>query len=94
MENEMKACGMCNNAFTDPDLNSDNDLSFFGIGECEKGYRLLLRSGDGRPVEILVERWSDVAGWQTIGYYRPKCCPNCGRELKENAALQKRTPNA
>ena len=93
MENGMKAYGMCVNAFIDPELNSDNDLSYIGIGKCERGYRMLLRSGSGRPVEILVEKWNDVEGWQTIGYYRPAHCPNCGRELKENAVLQKVTPD-
>ena len=94
MENEMKACGMCNNAFTAPDLNSDNDLSFFGIGECEKGYRLLLRSGDGRPTTILVEKWLDGTGWMTIGYYQPQYCPNCGRELRENVPRKQESLDA
>lgn len=94
MEDENKACGMCVSAFTDPELDSDNDLSYITIGECEKGYRMLLRSGDGRPVEILVEKWNDVAGWQTIGDYRPKYCPNCGRELKENTPPKKKNPDA
>lgn len=81
---EPKACRMCDNAFTNPELNGDNDLSYFSIGECGDGYRMMLRSGDGRPVEILVEKWDDRTGWHKIGYYRPKYCPNCGRELKEN----------
>lgn len=80
---ETRACEMCLDASIDPELNSDNDLSFIGIGECAKGYRMLLRSGDGKPVAILVERWSDTTGWQTIGCYQPKYCPNCGRELKK-----------
>lgn len=53
-------------------------------GEHEKGYRALLRSGDGRPTAILFEKWTDGVGWTTIGHYQPKYCPNCGRELKEN----------
>lgn len=79
-----QACGMCNNAHTDPELNSDNDLSYISIGEHEKGYRALLHSGDGRPTEILFEKWMDGTGWTAIGCYQPKYCPNCGRELKEN----------
>ncbi|USF25539.1 hypothetical protein N510_000451 [Firmicutes bacterium ASF500] len=94
MENETKVCGMCNNAFADPELNSDNDLSYFGIGECEKGFRMLLRSGDGRQTTILVEKWFDGTGWMTIGYYQPKYCPNCGRELRENASRKKESPDA
>lgn len=94
MENEMKVCGMCNNAFTDPELNSDNDLSYIGIGKCEKGFKMFLRSGDGRPTAILVEKWFDATGWRTIGDYQPKYCPNCGREPKENVPRQKESPAA
>ena len=61
---------MCANAFTDPELNIDNDLSYIGIGECEKGYRMLPHSGDGRPTTILVEKWFDGTGRvSTIGDY-------------------------
>jgi len=80
---EAKACEMCLDASIDPELNNDNDLSFISIGECAKEYRMLLRSGDGKPVAILVERWRDATGWQTIGCYQPKYCPNCGRELEK-----------
>lgn len=78
------ACCMCVNAHTDPELSSDNDLSYFGIGHCDGKHRLLLRSGDNRPTEILVEEWGEHSRWSTIGYYRPAYCPNCGRKLKEN----------
>lgn len=84
MGNATKSCRMCDNAATNPELNSDNDLSFSGIGECVDGYRIMLRSGDGRPTGIIFERWNEKAGWSTIGHYLPKYCPNCGRELKEN----------
>lgn len=90
---KMNACRMCDSAYTNPELSSDGDLSYFTIGECEKGYRAMLRSGDNRPVEIIFEKWSDTAGWLTIGCYQPKFCPNCGRELKENGK-QKETPDA
>jgi len=93
MENELKACDMCNNAYTDSELHSDNDLSYTGIGECAKGYRILLRSGDGRPTEIIFEKWDERTGWSIIGCYQPKFCPNCGRELKENST-KKKTPDA
>lgn len=81
---EVKACDMCVNAYIDPELSSDNDLSYFGIGSCSGWYRMLFRTGSGRPTEILVERHSYGKGWHTIGVYRPKFCPNCGRELREN----------
>lgn len=41
-------------------------------------------SGDDRPTEILFEELYDNAGWELVGYYQPKYCPNCGRELMEN----------
>ena len=78
------ACEMCLNAHVDHDLTSDNDLSFFTIGKCEKRYRLMFRSGSGRPTSILVERWTSRKLWEEIGFYHPKFCPNCGRPLTEN----------
>ena len=84
MESELKSCGMCLNAYTDEELNSDNDLSYFTIGKCEDGYRMLFRTGDGRPTGVVVEKWFESSGWHSIGFYQPKFCPNCGRELKEN----------
>jgi len=79
----MDACDMCLNAFIDSELTSDNDLSFSGIGECEAGYRILLRSGCARPTAMMVEKLV-ASGWVTIGYYSPRYCPNCGRKLVEN----------
>lgn len=77
-------CKMCTNAHTDSDLTSDNDLSYCGVGECEKSFRLMLRTGNGRPTGILVEHLDEGIGWNTIGFYWPKFCPNCGRRLTEN----------
>lgn len=82
---KFEACRMCDSAFTNPELAPDNDLSYCSIGKCEKGYRMFIRSGDGKPVEILVEKWNDVAGWQIIGHYYPKYCPECGRHITEEA---------
>lgn len=84
---EVNACGMCVNAYVDDELSSDNDLSFFGIGTCSRGFRLLLRSGASRPTELLVERHFGTSGWLTVGTYKPKYCPNCGRELIENSSV-------
>lgn len=80
-----KACHMCDSAFTNPELNTNNDLSYYSIGECEKGYRMLIRSGGGKPVDVLVERWTEGIGWQLVGFYRPRYCPNCGRPLTDEA---------
>lgn len=78
------ACKMCINAHTDPDLTSDNDLSYFDVGKYEKSFRLMLRTGDGRPTGMLVEHLDEEIGWNTVGFYWPKFCPNCGRKLTEN----------
>jgi len=79
---KLTPCYICNNASIDPGLNSDNDLSYIGVGICERHYRILIRAGDSRPVELLFEEWQDE--WKLRGSYIPKYCPNCGRELKEN----------
>ena len=81
----MMACNMCLNASVDSELDSFNDLSYTGIGSCENGYRLMIRSGDGKPTEIEVEQFSPQdREWHLIGFYRPQYCPNCGRRLIEN----------
>lgn len=84
-------CYICDNAHTNPELHKDNDLSYISIGDFARGYRMLLRSGDGRPTEVLVEKWHEKAGWSLIGRYRPKYCPNCGRELIENREKEEKT---
>lgn len=81
---EMKACYMCDNAYTNSELDSDDDLSYFSIGELSDGYRIFLRSGDGRPTVILFEKFIKETGWHFVAEYKPKYCPNCGRLLKEN----------
>ena len=87
------ACRFCANAHTDPGLDSDNDLSYMGIGESGKGYRILFRSGDGRPTELLFEKWHEQSGWHSVGWYQPQYCPNCGRELTENKTLKSCRPD-
>lgn len=78
---EMKACYMCDNAETNPELNEENDLSYFSVGEWTKGFRIMIRSGDRKPIKILFEQWAEKTNWQTIAYYQPNYCPNCGRKL-------------
>ena len=87
------ACRFCVNAHTDPELDSNNDLSYMGIGESSKGYRILFRSGDSRPTELLFEKWDEKSGWHLIGRYQPQYCPNCGRKLTENKTPKSCRPN-
>lgn len=80
---EIRACGMCNNARIDDSLTDDNDASFIGIGKCAKGYRIMLCSGWRQPLRIEFEEWHDRTGWSVIGKYFPKYCPECGRRIFE-----------
>lgn len=79
----MKACHMCFNARLDDELTDDNDLSYHSIGTSVEGNRLMIASGDGEPLRILLEEYNEGYGWYTIGKYYPKFCPNCGREIVE-----------
>ena len=88
---ELKPCHMCDNAFVNEDLTRDEDLSYVGLGDSLLGYRAMLRSGDGKPVEIIMEHWNG-AGWEEVGHYRPAFCPNCGRELVENKQFKQPDP--
>lgn len=77
-------CHYCDNAATVPELSSDEDLSYKGIGRCDNQVRILFRTGDRKPTALLFERWRENYGWETIGDYIPKFCPECGRKLVEN----------
>lgn len=74
---------MCDNAKVNPELTSENDLSYHILGTTYHGYRIVFRSGDNRATAILIEVVED-AEWRAIGEYRPLYCPNCGRKLIEN----------
>lgn len=78
------ACKMCDNAYTNPDLTSDNDLSYISVGDCADGYRILLRTGDARFTVLEFEGRGQDRCWCSLGHYRPNFCPNCGRRLREN----------
>lgn len=68
-----------------------NILGYVSLGNFFLGYRAMIRSGDGKPVEILIEHWNDQV-WEEVGRYRPKFCPNCGRELVENQQFKPLDP--
>ena len=84
-------CHMCDNAFVNEELTRDEDLSYVGLGNFFLGYRAMLRSGDGKPVEIITEHWN-CQNWEEVGRYRPAFCPNCGRELVENQQFKPLDP--
>ena len=84
-EEKAVGCFMCTNAHTDPDLTSNDDLSYITIGDSLPKKRMMFRTGDGRTTQIITEEFDEKSGcWQLVGFYRPKFCPNCGRELIEN----------
>lgn len=76
-------CSFCRNAVCDDELTSNNDFSYRTIGHADKDKRILLRTGAGRPTEILIECLASSA-WYLCAFYRPKFCPECGRQLIEN----------
>ena len=89
VEHEAKQpCHMCDSAFVNEELTRYDDLSYVSLGNFFLGYRAMIRSGDGKPVEILIEQWNDQV-WEEVGRYRPKFCPNCGRELVENQQFKR-----
>lgn len=79
------ACRFCDNSTTNPELDHTNDLSYMGIGDCEDGYTIFFKTGDSRPTTILFEDRRNLKSLTHLaGYYIPKYCPECGRELVEN----------
>jgi hypothetical protein len=42
----------------------------------------MFNSGMGKPCEIEFRNWYN-GRWHAVGYYYPKFCPECGRELNE-----------
>ena len=75
-------CDICLNARVTEDLTDKNDLAYYTV-DYYNNDRMMIRSGGGKPLAILAERYSEATGWQTVSSYNPKFCPNCGRELFE-----------
>lgn len=86
MDDEPEYCSKCMNAFVEPELEPDYDFASRSVGDSNKGYRMMLNTGARRKTHISLERWHEEhQQWETEGIYVPKYCPECGRELKENA---------
>ena len=83
------ACKMCDNAWVNPRLRNDDDLRYVTIGDFAEKRRMMIRSGDSKPVEILVEEFSEKGGWGLVGFYRPKFCSECGRDLRQDYVIRK-----
>lgn len=84
-----KPCHMCDNARVNSELTDDTDLSFFSVGKSDDGFRIMVGSGDNKPVRIEFDNWSeDRKVWLIKGLYHPNYCPNCGRKLDEYKKLE------
>lgn len=80
------SCKYCDNAYTNEELDHDNDFSSCGIGSIEKGHSMFMTTGAYRSTVIEILKWDDNNQRNhTLGIYVPKYCPECGRELFENA---------
>lgn len=83
-KNIIEPCWYCDNARLNEELTDSDDYHATCIGMCEKNYRIMLCSGWGKPLRIEFERWNeDRKYWETVGLYRPKHCPMCGRKIVE-----------
>ena len=81
----MDYCHVCCNSVVEPELTSDNDLSYISVGKADKFYNLFIRSGNNKPTALIVSKWEEKLGHNIdIGFYKMKYCPECGRKLIEN----------
>ena len=70
------------------ELTDDNDSVSHTVGNKTDGFQIFLNSGGGEPVNIELCQWRENGyrgqpGWNTIGIYYPKFCPECGIKLVE-----------
>lgn len=78
-------CEFCDNATTNRELTFENDLSYRSIGMTDKNYSMLLKTGDNKPTQIIVQKWLEKYQCNTvIAKYTMQYCPECGRKLIEN----------
>lgn len=75
-----KGCRVCFDASIEPELEGC-DLSYHTVGAAGQGHRIMIRSGNGKPMAFISEEWGGKQ-WNTVGIYEPKFCPECGRKLK------------
>lgn len=74
-------CSMCDSARVNDELTTDNDFSCIDVGFMAVGYRMMLCSGDGKPLRLEIEHFVD-GHWHLIGHYNPLFCPNCGADAR------------
>ena len=76
------SCFVCDSAKVNFTLREDNDLGYHSVGLGSNDFRIMIGSGDGKPVRIIAERRM-AAGWSPAAIYYPQFCPCCGRRLFE-----------
>lgn len=82
--NKIEPCYLCDSARLTDDLEDYNDFSSSVIGSFSHDCRIMLSSGNGKPLRIDIARWNNESQrWVDIGIYYPKYCPECGRKIWE-----------
>lgn len=81
---EWNGCRCCLNARVYPGegLDDSNDFSSHAVGDWSLGYSMMINAGHGEPVNMEYRKWNGTQ-WETVGVYKPKYCPECGRRLNE-----------
>ena len=83
-------CDFCRNTHTCEELDNDNDLSYRSCGTVDTGFRMMFRTGDNRPTQLIIEQLRitglnyNALKWELVGAFTPNYCPFCGRPLIEN----------
>lgn len=86
----VEGCDYCRNAHTCEELDNDNDLSYRSCGTVDTGFRMMFRTGDNRPTQLIIEQLRitglnyNALKWELVGAFTPNYCPFCGRPLIEN----------
>lgn len=88
---EVKACGYCNNAFSDRELDLEHDFSSVSLGSVN-GVNVFLTSCSlyTPPVSIEIMQWSNKYRQNfTLMRVPLRFCPFCGRKIEENTPYLK-----
>jgi len=77
-------CWYCASCRTQHDLDPDTDFHSSTVGDVERGYSIMYSCGFHQGPRIEMRAWNDkINMWDTVGIYKPKYCPECGRHITE-----------
>lgn len=87
-EREVNTCRFCSNNRTNPEWNISEEQCSYAMyrGKSADGHRIMLVKNPNEPLMIETAVWNEnlkTPEWQMTGYYYPKFCPECGREINE-----------